>query len=615
VDEEVGRSCILYYMSELAPAAVRTPAPAERRPSRRLPTADSIWWLALVAGLFTCAQLVLVVPRLGLSWDETVYVSQLSVHAPAAFFDPARARGVPLLVAPVALLTGSIVALRVYLAIASGIGLFLALLTWRGLRPAWILALAAAAYGTLWVAIYYGPQAMPDEWVAFSALAAVGFFLRATGAAGWFPTAGSTALSANTALSGNAAEPAGAAQDGAAAQPGPAAANLTPRAASQAQFAAAAGAQPAGTSPTETSPTETSPTGTSPTGTSPTGTSPTGTSLTGPGPVGLASSARTLDWRWLAGLAGCVAIAALVRPGDAVFLSGALVLAVLLVKGWRRRQLVVAIAAGLVAGCAEWVIEAYLRFGGPLHRLHLAGAEQGGFGFHLAFWDEFKAANGPTLCRPCTVAVRYPELSLWWIALPLVALLGILVARRAGRLSTSLLPALCAVALAFQYLFLINYAAPRFLLPAYGLAAIPVADALGWLLTGVRKDLLPMTQVAVFLAIVFQILVQGVVLNHQVAEKAVYFGDYGRIATDLHRLGVRMPCLIKGGQYIPIAYYAGCESAGRVPASPGPEHVVYLLYKGSQLPRYARGWTAYQLPNIQSKGLRYTAYISPSVSK
>jgi hypothetical protein len=600
VDEEVGRSCILYYMSELAPAAVRTPAPAAGRASRRLPTADSIWWLALVAGLFTCAQLVLVVPRLGLSWDETVYVSQLSVHAPAAFFDPARARGVPLLVAPVTLLTGSIVALRIYLSIASGIGLFLALLTWRGLRPAWILALAAAAYGTLWVAMYYGPQAMPDEWVAFSALAAVGFFLRATGAGGWFPLGG-----AAPAVSANRARPADAAREGAAAQaaaapPGAAAADQVPGAASEAQSAATTGAQPAGPGLT---------------GPSVAGPSVAGPGVAGPGSVGLAASAGTLDWRWLAGLAGCVAIAALVRPGDAVFLSGALVLAVLLLRAWRRWQLVVAIAAGLVAGCAEWVVEAYLRFGGPLHRLHLAGAEQGGFGFHLAFWDEFKAANGPTLCRPCTVAVRYPELSLWWIALPLVALLGVLVARRAGRLSSSLLPALCAVALAFQYLFLINYAAPRFLLPAYALAAIPVADALGWLLTGVRKDILPMTQVAVFLAIVFQILVQGVVLNHQVAEKAVYFGDYGRIATDLHRLGVRMPCLIKGGQYIPIAYYAGCDSAGRIPATPGTERVVYLLYKGSRLPRYARGWTAYQLPNIQSKGLRYTAYISPSVAK
>jgi len=145
---------------------------------------DSLWWPALVAALFAAAQLAFVAPRLGLSWDEVVYISQASVHAPAAYFDPARARGIPLLVAPVTLLTGSVLALRVYLSLASGLALFLALLTWRGLRPAWVLALAGAAFGSLWVAQYYGPQAMPDEWVALSGLAAVGFFLQAAAGPG-----------------------------------------------------------------------------------------------------------------------------------------------------------------------------------------------------------------------------------------------------------------------------------------------------------------------------------------------------------------------------------------------------------------------------------------------
>jgi hypothetical protein len=557
---------MLYYMSELAPPAVRTPPPAARRPGRARPSGDSLFWLALVAGLFTCAQLIFVVPRLGLSWDETVYISQVSAHAPAAYFDPARARGVPLLVAPITLLTGSVVLLRVYLAILSGIGLFLALLTWRGLRPAWILALAAGLYGSLWIAIYYGPQAMPDEWVAFAALAGVGFFLRAAGAGQ------KTSLVAAAGASGVAS-------------------GGTPPAHSGAPTA-----------------------GTAAGGTAAGGTAAGGTAARGTVASGSAAAVRggAIDWRWLAGLAGCVGIAALVRPGDAVFLSGALVLAIVLVRAWRRWQLLVAIAAGLAAGCAEWVIEAYVRFGGPLHRLHLAGAEQGGFGLHLAIWDEFKAANGPTLCRPCTVAVRYPELSLWWIALPLLGLFGVLVARRTGRLSTALLPAMCGLALAFQYLFLINYAAPRFLLPAYALAAIPVADALAWLLTSVRKDILPLAQVAVFLALVVQILVQQVVLNHQVAEKAVYFGDFQRIATDLNRLGVREPCLIKGGQYIPIAYYAGCNSEGPVSASrEKTNHVAYLRLAGSTLPAYAHDWVPYQLPGIRSRSLRYTAYLPP----
>ena len=39
---------------------------------------------------FTAAELLFVSPRMGLSWDEAVYVSQVSGHAPAAWFDPAR---------------------------------------------------------------------------------------------------------------------------------------------------------------------------------------------------------------------------------------------------------------------------------------------------------------------------------------------------------------------------------------------------------------------------------------------------------------------------------------------------------------------------------------------
>src|SRR5216684_3004129 len=139
---------------------------------------DSAWWLVAVGAAFTTAELLFVSPRMGLSWDESVYVSQVSGHVPAAWFDPARARGVPLLVAPVAALTSSVAALRVYLSLVCGLGLTLALWTWRRLRPAWVLGLAGVMFGGLWVAQYYGPQAMPDIWSALGGVAAVGCFLR-----------------------------------------------------------------------------------------------------------------------------------------------------------------------------------------------------------------------------------------------------------------------------------------------------------------------------------------------------------------------------------------------------------------------------------------------------
>lgn len=506
-------------VSTPAQTGTRLPRPESSQLRRVIPPADSIRWLALVAAAFTCAELIFVAPRLGLSWDEVVYVSQASGHAPAAYFDPARARGIPLLVAPVAMLTSSVLALRIYLSVASGLGLFLALLAWRRLRPAWILALAGIVFGGLWVAQYYGPQAMPDEWVAFSALAAVGLFLQAAGAG-------------------------------------------------------------------------------------------QGSQATGHGE---ASQARP-GWRALAGLALSVAVASLVRPGDALYLAAVLIVATVAVRKWRKWSLLVAVAAGFVAGAVQWVVEAYVRFGGPLARLHAAGAEQGGFGLHFAVWDELKALNGPTLCRPCTVGLRSPEISLWWLALPVLVTLGILAARRVGRYDSSLLAAVCGVGLAFQYLFLINYAAPRFLLPAYALLAIPVADALGWLVTGVSRDARPAAITLLGVCLFAQLAIQNAVLDHQVGEKITFFGDYQRIATDLHKLGIRQPCLIKGEQDIPVAFYTGCASAPSISATRArnaSEAVVVLVRPGDSPPSYARGWSRHYLPGIRTGLQKVVAYVPP----
>ena len=458
---------------------MQRPAGDLQLPRRRRPGPDSGWWLVAAGLAFTAAQLAFITPRMGLSWDESVYVSQVSGHAPAAFFDPARARGVPMIVAPVALLTGSVAALRVYLSVLSGVALALALWTWRPLRPAWVLGLAGVIFGGLWVAEYYGPQAMPDMWSAFGGLAAVGCFLR------W---------------------------------------------------------------------------------------------------------ARERDGRWaLGGLGVSVAFVTLVRPGDAVYLAAPLVAAA---AGWRNWRPVAAIGCGLLAGGAEWVIEAFVRFGGITSRLHAAGAEQGGFGLHFALPDELRALNGPTLCRPCVIGVRDPGLDLWWLALPLLVAAGIIAARHAGQLATGLLPAVCGLCLAAQYLFMINYAAPRFLLPAYALFAIPVADALALAITGVSRDMRPAVTAVVTCFLVVQLFTQHLVLDHEVGGTVRFHDDYSRIATVLAEHGVRPPCLIKGVQYIPIAFYAGCASSG----APAPgEPVAALVQTIGKPPAWARSWRVYRI--------------------
>ncbi len=501
-----------------ATAADQAQVTPESTPGLRVPPPDSLWWLAAVGVAFTCAQLLFV--RLhGLSWDEVVYVSQVSGHVPAAPFDPARARGIPLLVAPVALLTSSVTVLRVYLAVASGGALFCCLLAWRRLRPAWMLALAGLLFCGLWVVQYYGPQAMPDEWLAFSALAATGLFLRAVGVA----DAGAAAL----------AEP-----------------------------------------------------------------------------------VRTTRIR-LAGLAALTAAAALIRPGDAVFLVGVLVVAALVVPSWRRWPVLAAVVAGAIAGSAEWIAEAYARFGGPFERLHLASAEQGGFGLRVGVWAELRAVNGPTLCRPCTIGWRYPVLSAWWLLLPVLVILGILAAQRGGRRGSAILATGCALGLASQYLFGIWYAAPRFLIPAYALAVIPVTDLVAWIIAKTRPAERTAMKGLIGVVIAGQLITQHAVLERQDADTVALHKDYGQIAADLKKLGVTGRCLINGAQSIPVAFYAGCASApAPAKAEPreatpgGPLRFAVLEWQQSKPPAYARNWQHVRLSGAGS--LTLVAYFPPT---
>jgi hypothetical protein len=462
------------------------------------------WTLVAVAVAFLAAELIFVARKPGLGWDEIVYLTQINSHAAAAPFVAARSRGITLLIAPVTYFTTSTTALRVYLSIVSAAGLFGAFWLWRRLVPGWIVAGGALFFASLWTVQYYGPRAMPETWVALSALAAVGFFLRAVGSA---------------------------------------------------------------QSPAD---------------------------------------ARLLGKGDLAGLAGALAVTALMRPGDAVFLAVPLVAAALAVRAWRHWQLAVTIMAGLVAGGLEWVIEAYVRFHGLPTRLHDAASRQDGFGLHAGIWDELRALNGPVICRTnCIPAAAYhqPLLTIWWLALPVLTVLGILAARRAGRLGPSLLATACAFSIGFQYLFLIDYAAPRFLIPMYVLLAIPAAECVAWLLD--RRRLVPRILVAigVVTCVVLQVFSQNTVLTRLVANSRTYDA---KVARDLNALGVKAPCLVKGQLFIPFAYYAGCASA-TVPQHAAPGVKIAVVEEiGRGVPAYAQHWPWHLL-----HGTGFVAYIKP----
>ncbi|MFJ5172707.1 hypothetical protein ACIP68_02535 [Streptomyces griseoviridis] len=459
--------------------------------------------LATVAALFTLAQLLLVRPGMGLGWDETVYVSQVGDHAPAAFFSAPRARGISLLVAPVASWSSSTALLRIYLAVLSGLALYLSLRTWRSLFPKRVVALGGALFATLWVTLFYAPQAMPNYWVAVGALAAVACFLRAR--------------------------------------------------------------------------------------------------------------ADRADRRALWGLAAGVSLMAWMRPTDAVWTVLPLIGAALLRRWWRP---LAALAVGLVSGSAEWIVEAYVRYGGLVRRLADGSSIQGGLGWHTAVVDQLRSLGGRALCRPCTGSLPTVAVTLWWYALPLLAALALAAAVRARRTVPTLTPLACAATAAFPYLFLIGYAAPRFLLPAYALLAVPIADLLLTAVGRATGGWRPLAATLVALALAGHLAVQYEVLRHTVRRTTAAHRDWSAVAAELHRLGVRPPCLLAGPEAIPIAYYARCSSAAtrghnanitRAAIEDAVHRVPVAALTAPDAPRpdYARGWSAHRVAGVR-------LYVAPS---
>ncbi|WP_246101806.1 hypothetical protein [Streptomyces cyaneus] len=455
--------------------------------------------LAAVAGLFTLAQLLLVRPSMGLGWDEVVYVSQVGTEAPAAFFSAPRARGVSLLVWPIASWSSSTTLLRVFLAVLSGLGLYLALRAWRGLFPARVLAGAGAFFATLWMTLFYGPQAMPNLWVALGALLCVGCFLRAR-----------------------------------------------------------------------------------------------------------ADRLHRLDRRALWGVLAGATLMAWMRPTDAVWVTLPLLALALVAQHWR---LGAALLAGLAAGGAEWVIEAYLSFGGLHERLNAASRIQGDLGWNLAVDDQLRSLVGSTLCRPCNGEMPHPAVFAWWFVLPLLAVYGLAIAIRGVRTTRTLLPLVCAGTAAFPYLFLIGYAAPRFLLPAYALVAIPVADALLHLLIAPSGRWRPAVAAVIALGLAGHLAVQYAVLHRAVDRTTAGRHAWAHSAAELHRLGVRPPCLLTGHEAIPVGYYTGCSSGAirghnantttaDILRTARSVPVGALTPPGGKPPRYARDWKLHRLDGL-----------------
>jgi hypothetical protein len=411
-------------------------------------------WLAAVAVLYFAVQMA-VVRDLPLGWDEAIYASQTDPRRPTLPFSAPRARGTSWLVAPLQRLTGSTVALRIYLAALSSLALYGAYAVWIRLRlPArGAVPLAALLLVPLWTMVFYGPTPMPNVWVALTGVYATGVLLFM-----------------------------------------------------------ASGDHPA----------------------------------------------------WLAwASAAAVAAATTMRPGDVAPLLMALGIAVLLQRRWRAQavRLLAPLVSGAALGALPWVVEAQLRYDGFIARARRAAQGQS-TGERFVPDYQLRALDGPILCRPCprdSQPIPPLGVALWLVGAALVVL-AVCVALR-SRSGTgppdlrpgTLLPTFAGGSVAMPYLFLVGYAAPRFLLPAYALLAIPASMALWHIAVrpghGVRWPAALFTGALVVGHVAVQYDWLAEIMRGQERSRA----GWGALAEAMHENGVRPPCTLTGDMAPPIA--------------------------------------------------------------
>lgn len=483
---------------------IRLPATGATHPSRWWPASAHLLLIA-VSVLYCAIVFIRTSQSMAFTYDEVVYASQVAVDTEATRFTAPRSRGMTLLLAPVLVFTDSVYATRVYLALLSGVLLYLAFRPWLrvtadlGGRWRYLPPVAAGCFVSLWLVQLYGTMGYPNLWLAFVLVAGVGSFVRAV---------------------------------------------------------------------TEASP----------------------------------------AWPAVTAVGGAFAAASLLRPTDAVAAAAPLLVAPLVVRQWRRLRPVLAVVVGLLVGWTAWAVEAYARFGGVPERLR-EGAEINRGGLVFTVPEHFEALDGPALlCRPHDLCEGVePSATVWWLVLPVLTVIGLVAARRARWLAAGLLATACALALTGPYFFLIDYAAPRFLLPTYGLLLIPAAGGLLWLLNLPRPGLRPLVAVMVALALLAHVGVQQRLLVDAHDRLLVKSRSVTLQAGQLRAAGVERPCLLWGAGVVPLSYPLKCRSVWEEERAPSEtdeelrqalargEHVVVRLHHEVDVPDFMADWRRLEL--------------------
>lgn len=118
-----------------------------------------------------------------------------------------------------------------------------------------------------------------------------------------------------------------------------------------------------------------------------------------------------------------------------------------------------------------------------------------------------------------------------------------------------------------------------------------------------------MAAALVALGLAGHLAVQYTVLTRTVDRTTASHRDWARTAAELHRLGVRPPCLLTGHLAIPIAFYTGCRSvqtqghnanttAAGIAGSAERLPVAALTTPKGEAPEFARTWERHRVAGL-----------------
>jgi hypothetical protein len=338
--------------------------------------------------------------------------------------------------------------------------------------------------------------------------------------------------------------------------------------------------------------------------------------------------------RLLIALGCAIFVIALVRPSDALLVAAPLGLACLVVPSTRRWAVAIPIALGVALGWLPWIVEAYQDFGGPINRYHLSQAHDAVGGLHLNVHTASVYAR--VLDGPFYAGGQYlspgPYSALWLtvIAISLVCIvLGLVAASRMQRLAPVGLATVVAAMFALLYVFLLGYAAVRFLLPIAALLSLPLAVGLVWLS---RRQVFGSRTVA--LAAVVALLaadlgLQLVSVHKHVTHDRTARATFEATGRALHGLGVQGRCVVIGSlDPAPVAYWARCVDGGQtigteINGKLGQALVtdatrfvaqgwrVVLVTRTTEVPTYFANWThPSALPGVNDPSVQ--AWLSPA---